>query len=154
MDALSFSAKNAGLLPVHFTMWGWGVVENKRIKFLQTERNQTGVFGVLPIAVRQLSISPFISRSMALATSTLLYLEYLSNTDRGPRVTCGWRQQERLLSRRGVKQTLAEVRETPGSEDLDEHGAVLALPALACLVQRPRITVNQLFTHYLCPAGL
>lgn len=89
MDALSFSAKNAGLLPVHFTMWGekWRI-ENKTA-FLQIERNQTGVFGVLPIAVRQLSISPFISRSMALATSTLLYLEYLSNTDRGPGVTCG-----------------------------------------------------------------
>lgn len=35
----------------------------------------------LPIAVRQFSISPFISRSIALATSTLLYLEYLSNTE-------------------------------------------------------------------------
>lgn len=67
---------------------------------------------------------------------------------------CGWRQQERLLSRRGIKQTLAEVRETPGSEDLDEHGAVLPLPALASLVQSPRIAVNQLITHCLCPAGL
>lgn len=35
----------------------------------------------LPTAVRQLSISPFISRSIALATSTLLYFEYLSNTE-------------------------------------------------------------------------
>lgn len=34
----------------------------------------------LPMAVRDFSISPFISRSIALATSTLLYLEYLSNT--------------------------------------------------------------------------
>lgn len=100
MDALSFSAKKAGLLPVHFTTWG-GEVESNRIKLLQAERNQTGVFGVLPIAVRQLSISPFSSRSMALATSTLLYLEYLSNTDRGPRVTRGWRQQERAQANLG-----------------------------------------------------
>lgn len=38
-------------------------------------------FVPLPKAVRQFSISPFISRSMALATSTLLYFEYLSNTE-------------------------------------------------------------------------
>lgn len=35
----------------------------------------------LPTAVRQFSISPFICRSIALATSTLLYFEYLSNTE-------------------------------------------------------------------------
>lgn len=53
-----------------------------------------------------------------------------------------------------MEQTLAEVRETPGGEDLDERGAVLPLPALACLVQSPRIAVDQLITHCLCPAGL
>ncbi len=37
-------------------------------------------FVPLPTAVRHFSISPFISRSIALATSTLLYFEYLSNT--------------------------------------------------------------------------
>ena len=41
----------------------------------------------LPTAVRRLSISPFISRSIALATSTLLYFEYLSNT-KGGEVEC------------------------------------------------------------------
>lgn len=50
---------------------------NNKVAFLLNEKKKT-----LPIAVRQLSISPFISRSIALATSTLLYLEYLSNTDR------------------------------------------------------------------------
>ena len=44
-------------------------------------------FVPLPTAVRRLSISPFISRSIALATSTLLYFEYLSNT-KGGEVEC------------------------------------------------------------------
>lgn len=55
----------------------------------------TACFGALPIAVRQLSISPFISRSIALATSILLYLEYLSNTDR--------EDQESFLAKETVK---------------------------------------------------
>lgn len=43
----------------------------------------------LPRAVSNFSISPFISRSIALATSTLLYLEYLSNTEGGDRLLGG-----------------------------------------------------------------
>lgn len=34
----------------------------------------------LPSAIKHFSISPFNSRSTALAMSTLLYFEYLSNT--------------------------------------------------------------------------
>lgn len=107
----------------------------------------------LPIAVRQLSISPFISRSIALATSILLYLEYLSNTE-GEDEDSVLTEETGNRSRRGIKQTLTEMWETPGSEDLDEHGAVFALPTLPGLVQSPRITVNQLITHSLRPAGL
>lgn len=51
-------------------------------------------------------------------------------------------------------QTLAEMRETPSSEDLDEHGAVFALPTLPSLIQSPCITINQLITHSLSPARL
>lgn len=64
------------------------------------------------------------------------------------------KQEIEICWAEGIKQTLTEMRETPGSEDLDEHGAVFALPTLPSLVQSPRITVNQLITHSLCPAGL
>lgn len=43
---------------------------------------------------------------------------------------------------------------TPDSEDLDEDGAVGALPALPGLVQSPGITVNQLLVHSFSPVCL
>lgn len=69
---------------------------NNKVAFLLNEKKKK----TLPIAVRQLSISPFISRSIALATSTLLYLEYLSNTDR--------EDQESFLAKETWKQRFAK----------------------------------------------
>lgn len=68
---------------------------------------------ILPIAVRQLSISPFISRSIALATSTLLYLEYLSNTEGEDRV-------KYVTSDKKKKQTLKILTFKHHSANLDE----------------------------------
>lgn len=59
-----------------------------------------------------------------------------------------------MLSKTGITQTLAEMRETPGSEDLDEHGAVFAFPTLPSLIEGPCIAINQLVTHYLSSARL
>lgn len=50
--------------------------------------------------------------------------------------------------------TLTEMRGAPGGEDLNEGGAVFALPPLPGLVQSPGVAVNQLLTDSLSPAGL
>lgn len=46
------------------------------------------------------------------------------------------------------------MKGTPGGEDVDEGGAVFALPPLSGLVQSPGIAVNQLLTNSFSPTGL
>lgn len=50
--------------------------------------------------------------------------------------------------------TFTKMRGTPGGEDVNEDGAVFALPPLSCFVQSPGIAVNQLLTHSFSPVGL
>lgn len=50
--------------------------------------------------------------------------------------------------------TLAEMRGASAAQDLNEGGAVFALPPLAGLVQSPGIAVNQLLTDSVSSASL
>ncbi len=59
-----------------------------------------------------------------------------------------------LLDSTASQLTLTEMRSTPAGEDVNEDGAVFALPALPGLVQSPGITVNQLFADSFSPASL
>lgn len=50
--------------------------------------------------------------------------------------------------------TATEMRRTPAGEDLNEDGAITALPPLPGLVYSPGIAVNHLLTNSFSPAGL
>lgn len=96
---------------------------------------------VSPTAVKQFSMSPFNSRSMAFATSTLLYLAYCWKTKYKEKklhyyVLSGLEDNcSTYFENREVNHTFPQLRSVPCSEDVNEHSTVCAFSFLSCLIQ-------------------